>query len=553
MGDDLWNFDDDDLGDDATDGAPYYKAASKDCTVLVVDASKPMFNSKSVQGDGNCFELSLQVVRSLMVQKCCGGEQEYIAIVLINTQSTNNGQSFKHIHIWQDVALPNAERVREIDKMLDSDDIYEEFKEKFGGHGECHYDEALWLSAMLTTNNDIRFGVKRVFLFTNNGEPHKGDSISEKRIQQKVNDLKEQDIDIEVVPTGVDFNGTFWKKVLELSSDLNGSDRLDSLMSDVRRKNIKRRAMGNIKLKIADGVELSVGIFNPIAVAKVPTATRLDRQRNEEVLSHKTYFNQETGEKLLPSDMQKTQMYGGQRIAMEMDEVESLKRIEPAGIVLLGFKPTSYLELEHHVRPSLFLRPNETSIRGSTCLFRALLARCLVHDKMALCRMTARANMPPRLVALLPQREVRDEDGAIEQSPGFHIVFLPFAEDLRNLDKVLKNDDEWPKANAEQVDKARDVVKKLTMHDYSPELFHNPVLVKHYQALEAMALDKNITEEFEDQTKPNFAKMTKRAGAQLDAFRDFIFPAGYDTGSATKKRTVSETFHFFVYTQFSDQ
>uniref|UniRef100_A0A914V382 Ku70/Ku80 C-terminal arm domain-containing protein n=2 Tax=Plectus sambesii TaxID=2011161 RepID=A0A914V382_9BILA len=52
-----------------------------------------------------------------------------------------------------------------------------------------------------------------------------------------------------------------------------------------------------------------------------------------------------------------------------------------------------------------------------------------------------------------------------------------------------------------------------------------------------MALDKNITEEFEDQTKPNFAKMTKRAGAQLDAFRDFIFPAGYDTGSATKKRT----------------
>ena len=85
------------------------------------------------------------------------------------------------------------------------------------------------------------------------------------------------------------------------------------------------------------------------------------------------------------------------------------------------------------------------SVRGSTCLFRALLARCLVHDKMALCRLTARSNMPPRLVALLPQREVRGDDGAVEQSPGFHVVFLPFAEDIRNLDKLLKNDEGWTK------------------------------------------------------------------------------------------------------------
>lgn len=91
-----------------------------------------------------------------MVQKCCGGEPEYMAVVLINTvnpivyyrlnfvfisvifehfrlkiytrtirlflfqKSTNNGQSFKHIDVWQDVALPNAERVREIDKMIES-------------------------------------------------------------------------------------------------------------------------------------------------------------------------------------------------------------------------------------------------------------------------------------------------------------------------------------------------------------------------------------------------------------------------------------------------
>ena len=55
--------------------------------------------------------------------------------------------------------------------------------------------------------------------------------------------------------------------------------------------------------------------------------------------------------------------------------------------------------------------------------------------------------MAPRLVALLPQAQIKTESGLIEQSQGFHVVFLPFADDMRNLDKVMVREegDEWPK------------------------------------------------------------------------------------------------------------
>lgn len=67
MGDDLWNFEEDDLGEDATDAAGPYKSASKDCTVLVVDAAEAMFVGESARRQDGCFRLALEV-RSLLLR-----------------------------------------------------------------------------------------------------------------------------------------------------------------------------------------------------------------------------------------------------------------------------------------------------------------------------------------------------------------------------------------------------------------------------------------------------------------------------------------------------
>ena len=58
----------------------------------------------------------------------------------------------------------------------------------------------------------------------------------------------------------------------------------------------------------------------------------------------------------------------------------------------------------------------------------------LAMDKMAIARWTPRDNAPPRMAALLPQAESVDEEGIQINPPGFHVIPLPYADDIRNLD-----------------------------------------------------------------------------------------------------------------------
>ena len=54
-------------------------------------------------------------------------------------------------------------------------------------------------------------------------------------------------------------------------------------------------------------------------------------------------------------------------------------------------------------------------------------------------------------------------------------------------------------ANAEQIDKAKDIIKKLQFN-FGVEDFDNPMLQHHYAAVEAMALDRDEQEKIQDYT-----------------------------------------------------
>lgn len=54
---------------------------------------------------------------------------------------------------------------------------------------------------------------------------------------------------------------------------------------------------------------------------------------------------------------------------MERDEVDSIKKFEDPGLYLIGFKPMEKLKRHHHIRPAVFLYPEEDEVKGSTvCL-----------------------------------------------------------------------------------------------------------------------------------------------------------------------------------------
>lgn len=75
---------------------------------------------------------------------------------------------------------------------------------------------------------------------------------------------------------------------------------------------------------------------------------------------------------------------------------------------------------------------------------------------MMLCRYTARRNVPPRFVALVPQEEELDEQKVQIAPPGFHVIFQPYADDKRNVDFT-----ENVPASREQVDKMKEIIQKL--------------------------------------------------------------------------------------------
>lgn len=61
-------------------------------------------------------------------------------------------------------------------------------------------------------------------------------------------------------------------------------------------------------------------------------------------------------------------MYGKKQIVMERDEVDTIKRFDDPGLLLMGFKPMEKLKLHHHIRPAVFLYPEEDEVKGNVRL-----------------------------------------------------------------------------------------------------------------------------------------------------------------------------------------
>merc|ERR1712137_1316770 len=144
-------------------------------------------------------------------------------------------------------------------------------------------------------------------------------------------------------------------------------------------------------------------------------------------------------------------------------------------------------------------------------------------DKIAIARFTQRDNTAPYMVALLPQLEQFDDDGSQLTPPGFHVVYLPYADDIRRLTLPKTQ-----RASADQVEKAKQVVKKLRIR-FDSRSFENPMLQKHYATLQALALDREQIEAVPDYVLPDSEGM-KQFAPLVQELRDVIYgPESEDT------------------------
>lgn len=518
-----------------------YKITGRDSLVFLVDASKEMF-IKGEDGEPSNFDMTMQVVRTVYTSKIISSDKDLVALVFYGTEESKNPRnSFKHVYVYHDLSEPGAKRVQEVDALRGEKGA--KLAAETIGSGETSLGDALWCCANLYSDIKLRLSHKRLMIFTCRDEPHGGDSVKDRQARTKASDLKETGVVIDLMhlmkPGGFDISLFFCDIVSppedesELGLQLQPSDKLEDLLKRVRAKELKKRALARLNLCLGEGINVAVGIYATAVAARKPGSIKLYRETNEPVRSKTRTFHTQTGSLLLPSEIKKAQYYGGKEIVMERDEVDAIKKFDDPGLFLIGFKPMEKLKLHHHIRPAVFLYPEEDEVKGSSCLFSALLKKCSERNVFALCRFISRRNYPPRFVALLPQNEELDEGKVQITPPGFNVIYLPFADDFRTLDPP-----QFPSASQTQVDKMKEIVSKLRFK-YRSEGFENPVIQQHFRNLEALALDMMAPEEIEDLIMPKVDQIDQRLGPLVQEFKDLVYPAYYNPESkpAAKRKT----------------
>lgn len=170
------------------------------------------------------------------------------------------------------------------------------------------------------------------------------------------------------------------------------------------------------------------------------------------------------------------------------------------------------LKPHHRIFHSYFVYPNErgssNAVMGSAALLSALIDQLSHRKLMAIARYIPRRNSEPVLVALLPQTENADVSGTEQlQPPGFHMIRLPWREEIRDLELPMTEGMVFPTALS---DVAREVVRAMRIDGFRPGCVENPVLQRHFAALQALALGEDAPEETVDMLRPDLGALQEK-------------------------------------------
>lgn len=530
-------FDDkDEIEDDNSTSESF--TVPRDGLIFLIDSTEDMFDDS----EETSFQFSVKCAYTTLKNKIIYSEKDLISVVLFGTDKEKNALDFKHIYVFQELEQPGAEKIIQVKNLLNSNS--EAFKEEYGHNKNFSMAEVLWTCSTLFSACKQKLTHQRILLFTNCDNPHSNNSTLEKQAKTKAKDLFELGIEIDLMhihreDKRFDVN-KFYKDIMYLSDEEynklpDPAEKFDELLMRIRAKNHKKHSLGRTNFYLGEDLKIAVNIFNLVRSATKPYSIKLSKINNSELKTMTKYYRADTAEILLPSDLKKCQDYAGKKIYMEIDELKQIKSFGDSGLTLLGFKPLACLKPHHHLRPAQFIYPDELRITGSIRLFYALLQQCHKRKYAPICKFIPRNNDTPKLVALIPQEEELDDHGMQEVPHGFHVVFLPFMEDIRKFN--IKNKQ---KPKEQLVDKAKEIIKKLQFR-FHPESFENPVLQQHWRNIEALALDQDAPDELVDYTMPDYKTMEQRAGKLMEEFKSLAFADNYENIITGKKRNITAT------------
>ena len=271
-------------------------------------------------------------------------------------------------------------------------------------------------------------------------------------------------------------------------------------------KQAPRRALLTCRIELAPN--LHIGVKGYLLYKRLEPARSHyiyeGGEKLQQVKGHTTKLNDETAQEVVPAEIRKAYKFGGDAITFNEDEMRKIRYFGDPIIRVIGFKPMKDLEFWHNVRPATFIYPSEDEITGSTRTFAALHQKLLNDKKFGLVWYIARRNAAPVLCAMIASAEKID-DGKQTVPPGLFLIQLPFVDDIRHNPEVT-----LLVAPGSLINKMRDVIRQLHKpNGYNPQKYSNPALQKHYKILQAIALEDELPEKFDDHTLPQYKLLDK--------------------------------------------
>lgn len=492
------------------------------------------------------FTNALQVASAVYSDKIISSGTDLVGICFFGTREKNNDFNFPHVYLLHDLDQPYAQRVIEIENLIRN---RAEFDSKIGQCADENVDsgtllhDALWICNHTFAHVPRNVGFKRIFLFTNDDNPVRGDVAARKKCSEKAKDLNDNDVTIELFamsPRTKFDPSLFWSHIVNVSEDeytgrvmFDFGQSFKELKEKVRRKEFRKKTSGKFPFVLGEGVSVGVEMFNLVMKSKKPSSnfTWLRRSDNRVLKTDSKYICRDTGTELLRSDMKRSINYGSRNVVFDTQELSAIKTFDEPGMHLMGFKPRSSLKLYHNITHSSFIYPDDNNVKGSGLALSALHKKMLEMDRIAICRLIPRRGSTPHYVALIAAAETLDDDGVQVEPPGFHIIWLPFADDIRSL-KIEPRAAEVKEAHTL---KAKQIIKKLTI-DFDSNNFENPTLQQQLSVIQAFALGRAIVDKPEDLLQPDVKGMSRHKDVISD-FASTVYGTEYNPDRAFSVRT----------------
>ncbi|KAJ0408746.1 hypothetical protein P43SY_001970 [Pythium insidiosum] len=522
---------------DAEDEQWELEEKGRDALIVLVDARAAMFDAGA--GERKPWFLAVvELLVKLSKSKVIAGDNSLLSVVFFGSNRKTEASSLEHVYEFQPLGYASAQRIKELQALLDDARDLPRELQSMRNSDALAFSNALWHCGIAFSAASLKKrDSQRVWIFTNDDGCVAPDADETARIQTQVRNHVELQRTLNlfyIPPPGRDtFDlARFYACAFRDFSrdDAGASDApflqpafpvtsLDELMESSLRKRFHKRRLTTFPLHVTKDVSIGVELYATTVLQRKSVPVALDASTNAPLKSETKWLCDDTGAYLQADEIKKYIAYGGKRVYFTRDDLVQIKYYDAPGLQLICFKPMSSLAWNANIRAPYFVYPCDGYIEGSATAFVALLRAMRKKDKYALARLIARRTSEPRLVALVPQEEAYDELGQV-QPTGFHVVFLPYVDDIRDIQA-----DNSEKATDEQVEAAKQLIAKLKL----PELpsFENPELQKHYASVQALALGEEQLEfdESKDTTQPDqegFAQEDVQHA--IEAFRDACGP-----------------------------